>query len=103
MSEGKARKMKADGTPDNRTKPGWRGPEDQRWMKGKQASPAKKALKEALEGQITYDELADQIIGLAKEGNIRAIEIILDRTAGKAVQDIENNSDNVDTTITLRD
>ena len=75
---------------DKRTLGGWKGPEGSRWTKGKQVNPARRALKDAIDKQITYDEAAAILIDLAKnKGNVKAIEMLLDRSAGKSLEEIE--------------
>ena len=58
--------------------------------KGKRGqAPEKKLLSDAIKGQITYEECAELLIKEARGGNIKAIEILMDRTAGKAVTEID--------------
>ena len=52
-------------------------------------APEKKLLAEAIQKQITYDEAATILIQMARSGNIKALEMILDRTAGKSTNEID--------------
>lgn len=52
-------------------------------------SPEKKLLMNAIKEEITYEEAAKLLVGLAQDGNVKAIEMLLDRTAGKTTQEVE--------------
>lgn len=62
--------------------------------KGKRGpAPEKKLLSDAIKDKITYEEAAALLVELAEKGNIKAIEMLLDRTAGKPVTEIEASID----------
>ena len=89
---------------DGRCTPGWKGPAGSQWTKGKSTNPARRALKDAIDKQITYDQAAAILIRLANDGNTKAIEMLLDRSAGKSLEEIEVQIDgNVNTPLDIKD
>jgi len=71
-------------------KPFVKGPDPRRCTSGKKGMPLKEALELAL-GEVGLDEIVKKLCELARKGDLKAIDMFMDRYYGKVSQPIEHD------------
>jgi len=71
-------------------KPFVKGEDPRRCTSGKKKLPLKEALEAAL-GELGIEEITKKLIELAKKGDLKAIDMFMDRYYGKVSQPIEHD------------
>jgi hypothetical protein len=71
-------------------KPFTKGPDARRNMQGSKRIPLKEALELAL-GEVGLDEIVKKLCELARKGDLKAIDMFMDRYYGKVAQKLEHD------------
>lgn len=71
-------------------KPFGKGPDPRRNLHGSKRIPLKDALEAAL-GEVGIEEITKKLIELAKKGDLKAIDMFMDRYYGKVAQKLEHD------------
>ena len=71
-------------------KPFVKGEDPRRCTSGKKKLPLREVLEQAL-GEVGIDEIVKKLIELAKKGDLKAIDMFMDRYYGKVSQPIEHD------------
>jgi len=77
------------GNPDGLT-PFVKGYDARRCTSGKKGLPLKEALELAL-GEVGLDEIVKKLCELARKGDLKAIDMFMDRYYGKVAQKLEHD------------